>query len=182
MKTAKLLLVLSIVSVFCTGCLSTAFREGKGAAMGASGIDVQLQGSPNLEEYSNFEVGSFIDGMLNKTPGKLLKIMPGLVKSEMANYTIPMNRGGKTVVITGVVIHYDVASDAISTVFGPFEEAVVRVMLTDKATSRIIGTANCIGRSNANTNKGLEQKARGVGKAIVKWIGKHRKIQKIEDK
>ena len=180
MKFVKLLLVCTMVPLLCTGCLGTIFREGKGT-LGASGIDVELRKAPNLESYQNFETGKFTDGMLGKTPMQLLRLLPGEITSQMRQYDIPVNPRGKTILISGEVIHYDVATGAIAAVFGPLEEAVVRVTLTDKDTGKVLGIANCVGRSKANTNKGLDEKARGVGKAIIKWIGKHRKVTKLKE-
>jgi hypothetical protein len=54
--------------------------------------------------------------------------------------------------------------------FGNFEEVLARVEFVDKATNKVMGTANCIGRTAETVNVGVETKAEGLAKAIVNWI------------
>ena len=170
MKIAKLLVLMVTVSTICSGCVSTAIREGMGAGFGASGINKQLKSPGSLDGYKNFEAGTFTCDMVKQTPKGLLELLPTSIVTHLKEKNIPTGATGKTLVISGSVIHYDVADSKVSKVFGLFEEAVVRITLTDKATKKVIGISNCVGRSNANTNKGLEEKAKGVAKAIEAWI------------
>ncbi|MCD6304556.1 MAG: hypothetical protein J7M21_06305, partial [Planctomycetes bacterium] len=82
---------------------------------------------------------------------------------------LPRDPAGRTLVVRGTVIHYESAS-TLGFVIGPLEEVIVRAELVDKDTQRVLGRANCIGRTKASINAGPKQKAKGLAKAFVRWI------------
>jgi hypothetical protein len=40
----------------------------------------------------------------------------------------------------------------------------------DKDTGKVLGSANCIGRTAERVNIGVEKKAEGLSKAFIAWI------------
>jgi hypothetical protein len=174
-------LALAVCSVGCTGRI---ISEAMGKATGAKGITIVIDPISDrnhdiaLAGYSQFVLVPFTDDF-GRTPQELFRMMEGKFLREMAAKKIPNAVGlassqrGKTLLIRGKIIHYEDSTRAISQVFGPFEEVVARVELVDKASGKVLGTANCIGRSKETVNQGVEKKADGLAEAIVSWIAAH---------
>lgn len=161
------------------GCLGRAISEGVGKITGAKGITVVIEPvSPvkrdiALVEYQRFEVATFADDFGGRTPPRLIEMLPAAVESQLAKDGIINHAGGKILLIRGKIIHYEDATRATSQVFGPFEEVVARVELVDKASNRVLGVANCIGRSQETVNQGVDKKTPALAEAIAGWIAQH---------
>ncbi len=160
-----------------SGCVGRAISEGLGKVTGAKGITIvidplsQRSRDIALVEYTRFELAPFTDEF-GKTPSALLPLLKDRFERQLAARKIA-NTGGKTLLIRGKIIHYEDATRAVSQVFGPFEEVVARVELVDKSSGKVLGVANCIGRSRETVNQGVEKKADGLAEAIVSWIAAH---------
>ena len=146
-----------------------------GAATGAKGSVTVIRAlSPDekarpLAGYQRFELGKLDDRMNGQGPaglwGKVAERLPGQLRSK----GIPDRASGKTAVINGTLLHYE-GSGAMGLALGPTEFAVARVELADKASGKVLGVANCVGRTNERVNMGLDKKAEGLAKAIAEWI------------
>lgn len=160
------------------GC-SRLFAEGLGTVRGAKGIAVVIDPvSPYRKDnvlgaYTRFELGTFTDGF-GRTPREFFARLPQDLGNALAENRIPNLPGGKALVVRGRVLHYEDVGHVSSELFGPFEEVIARVELVDKATGRVLGAANCIGRSTETVNEGVDKKSAGMAKAIAEWIAQHR--------
>ncbi len=174
-------IVTSIVFLFLSitqGC-GRLISEGVGTVTGAKGTYLVLQPigegprTAPLASYTEFELLPLEADPGVRVPLMFTQNLPEkfqqcLIKEKFADGT-----RGKTLVIRGRIMHYESAGLA-GEVFGPFEEVVARTELVDKQTGKVLGVANCIGRSEETVNEGPEDKAAGLAKAIVNWIKANR--------
>lgn len=175
MKTCPYRAVLAaVIACICLsggGCVSRAIKEGMGLASGAKGIPFEIQSvsSQTLMQFDRYEVEPFTNDTGRSVPDQLVRSVPTYIRQQLADRMIPRpGAGGKTLTIRGRYIHYEFDNQITSQAFGPFEEAIARVQLVDNEV--VIGEAVCIGRSNSTTTMGIDDKARGLAKAVVKWI------------
>ena len=173
MKTLRLILLFAVVTPLCTGCLSRAIKEGAGAAFGAKGVALPVE-PPKFPEndkrfasYTNVEVGEIVDDFGGKVPRSFFPLLKNKIDELMKEKGL--KRGGKTIVVSGRIVHYEV-DNALGYAFGNFEEVVARVFLVDKATGAKLVQCSCIGRSKTTTTMGVEQKAEGMAKAVLKLL------------
>jgi len=176
MVQRKLLLVtvVALASVL-GGCAGRAIREGLGVAVGAKGVAIPIKAvstanSPRpLGQYERFELGVIHDDTNGLAPPELFTKLPGELDKQLAAKRIPNAPTGKALLIRGKVLHYE-HSGLFGQVFGPLEEVVARLELVDKADNRVLGVANCVGRTKETINLGVATKAEGLAKAIAGWI------------
>ena len=172
--TAHLALPGLVMAMAVSGC-TTFIKEGAGAAMGAKGAYMPIQpiGSTKADRplavYQRFELGKITDDIGGKTPPSLLEHLPGAFAEEIGKAKLPNQTDGKTMLIRGVIIHYESAS-TLGAAIGPLEEVVVRTEFVDKDSGKVLGTGNCIGRTTNRVNLGVKKKAEGLARAFVKWI------------
>ncbi len=169
MKNTKIILLLMAAVFMMGGCISRAAKEGIGAIKGAKGVYREVDRTGSLAAYQNFEVASFTDDFKGQAPRALLSKIPAEIQKALKKSELPVGKAGKTLLIRGSVFYFEKAG-AMGQAFGPFEEVITTVELVDKATDQVIGQAVCIGRSTQTVNMGLDKKAQGVAKAVVKWI------------
>jgi hypothetical protein len=156
------------------GC-SRAIKEGVGVARGAKGLYAPIDPvAPTdtarpLGEYQRFELGDFRDDFAGKTPTELFRLLPSEFEKQVAEKELPNVPGGRTLVARGRVLHYEDAS-LLGNAISPLEEVVARVELVDADSGRVLGVANCIGRTKETVNSGVQKKAEGLAKAIASWI------------
>ena len=124
-----------------------------------------------LGGYTQFVLGPITDGMNGRTPQQILDLLPAEFQKQLAKNKLAGLSGGKTLELRGVVLHYE-GEGLLGAILGPLEEIVVRVEMWDRDAGRKLGMANCIGRSEHRTTKGLASKAEGLAKALVAWIDK----------
>jgi hypothetical protein len=188
MRKPKLLLVLAAgVAMVAPGCVSTMITEGSGAVMGAKGTFmpiVPLVGAKvdrPLGAYTPFELGTITDDIGGQAPQEFLLCLKDAFNQQARKAGLPDGPSGKVLLIRGVVIHYE-SSSTMGFVLGPLEEAIVRAEMVDKATGKVLATANVVGRTEARVNAGPKEKADGVAKGMVKWIEsgfpEHLKVKK----
>ena len=181
-RKMSLLLIVSALAAASTGCTGRIISEAMGKATGAKGITIVIDPVSDrnrdiaLAGYSRFELAPLTDDF-GRTPPEFFRMLNGKFLREMAARKIPNANApagqGKTLLIRGKIIHYEDSTRAVSQVFGPFEEVVARIELVDKSSGKVLGTANCIGRSKETVNQGVEKKADGLAEAIVSWIAAH---------
>jgi hypothetical protein len=168
MKKMSMMVLLVVVCVGSTGCVSRAIKEGVGTVTGAKGVYAPLTETADLADYGNFEVQRFTDESNGRALKEFFAVLPMKIEEQLTKDELDTN-SGKTAVISGVTIYYEKAG-LTGQAFGPFEEAITEVTLTDKGTGQFLGKATCIGRSTQTVNQGAEKKAEGVAKGIAKWI------------
>ena len=122
-----------------------------------------------LGTYRRFELGTISDGIGGKTPSELLTYLPEAFAEQVTKAKLPSEPGGKAMLIRGTVIHYESAS-TLGFALGPLEEVIVLTEFVDAGSGKVLGRANCIGRTTARVNAGVRKKAEGLAKAFVKWI------------
>jgi len=176
MKKLTVLAVLVLAaSMLAGGCTGTIIREGAGVALGAKGTFMPIKPVAASEEdrplgaYKRFELAVLTDDIGGKTPADLLDHLSVAFKEELAKKKLPDAPGGKTLVLRGRIIHYESAS-TLGFAMGPLEEVIVRTEMVDKDSGKVLGVANCIGRTKERVNAGVKKKAEGLAKGLVAWI------------
>jgi hypothetical protein len=186
-KPALLFLLAAGVTLVAPGCFSAVIREGSGAVLGAKGTFmpiVPLIGAKvdrPLGAYSRFELGTITDEIGGQMPPEFVSLLGAAFTQQARKAGLPDIPNGRTLLLRGAVVHYESAS-TMGFVLGPLEEAIVRAEMVDKATGKVLATANCLGRTEARVNAGPQEKAEGVAKGMVKWIEsgfpEHLKVKK----
>ena len=172
------MLILVACAVLTQGCLGRAITEGVGTVRGAKGTYApikplsQIKNEPVLAAYTNFELGPIVDDIGGKTPAEFWGFLPKEFYKAMWKKKLPMQAGGKTLVIRGRVVHYESAG-TLGMAIGPLEEVIVRTELVDASTGQVLAVGNCIGRTEETVNSGVEKKAEGLAKAFAAWIDAH---------
>ncbi len=174
-RTLACLLLVVAVLALGSGCVSRLAKEGLGVATGAKGIYTPIQavsankGVRPLGLYQRFELGEITDDFGGKVPGSLLMHCRGEFENELIAKRLPNVPGGKTLLIRGRIIHYEDAG-MLGHALSPLEEVIARIELVDKDSGKVIGVANCIGRTTTSLNAGVAKKGEGLAKAIVSWL------------
>ncbi len=173
-RLSILIITLTVSLFFVEGCM-TAAKEGIGVVRGASGVYAPTllvaadKDARPLGQYRRFEIGEFVDDFGGKVPPSLLGHFRASFGEQLAKKKIPNEPAGKTLLIQGRILHYESAS-TLGVALGPLEEILARVQLVDKETGKVLGEANCIGRTTNRVNIGIDKKGQGLAKAIVSWI------------
>jgi len=173
MKRITAVMTIAVVALLAAqGCVSTAAKQAIGGVRGAKGLNAPIQssvdGAESLGAYEAFELGKITDDF-GKTPSGVLSFLPAEFAEALAEKKLPNHSGGKTLWISGKILHYEDAS-MVGTLIGGVEEVVARITFVDKATGKVLGVANCVGRSTTFPNRGPEKKAEGLARGIVSWI------------
>jgi len=169
------MLLVAAVGWFAPGCASTVLKEGAGVALGATGLYVpikplsELKDARPLGDYKCFELGEIKDDVGGRVPAEVMERLGEQFVKQLGAKKLPNDLAGKTLLVRGVIIHYE-DRDMLAFSLGPLEEIVARIELVDKAGGRVLGVANCVGRTETRTTLGPARKAEGLAKAIVAWI------------
>jgi hypothetical protein len=94
-------------------------------------------------------------------------ILPTLLEADL------FYPGGKTLLITGKIMHYTGESGlkgTISSVVGGADECVCRVQLRDADSREPIGEAMCWGEVKSALRREAKEYGRGVARGITKWL------------
>ena len=168
-KTLVTLALLGLVlsSGGCLGRIVGEAWEGTTGGSGRSQIVDPVSGS--LDGYTNFEMERFTDKTHGNVPPAFWAMLPEAFNKLAYADGLPQQAGGKTVLIRGTVIYYEIGV-LTDQVFGPLEEAVAYVELVDKDTGQTLGKVTAVGRTTKTIPMGPETKAGGLSKAIIKWI------------
>ena len=163
------------VSVVCSGCLGRMVGEGAEKTLGPKGAyweEKSLAYSKRdkaLASYTNFVLGQVKNGYGHNVPEDFFTVFPDEFEKALEKSKLPNVESGKTLVVNVTVIHYETA-DETDNVLGPLEQVVAKVQLMDKATNKVLAYGNVVGRTGKTVGLGVEWKARGLAKGIVKWI------------
>ena len=171
-----ILLLAALPGAFhCLGCSQAAsealgLRGPKGTvALVQSVSDGQAE---TLTEYRRIELGTVTDDTGGNLPADFMGHFQRHFAEKLARSHLPDESAGRTLIARGRILHYE-ESELFGKIFGPLEEVIARIDLVDKETGRVLGTANCIGRTKERINLGVEKKAEGLAKSIVSWIERY---------
>ena len=168
------LAAVATAGLLLAGC-TRAVKETVGLGRGAKGVYAEVQpvgvtkDDKPLGAYGRFEMAQPADDTGGKTPPEFYGLLETEFGKQLADSGLPDRPGANTLVVRVTILHFELAG-ALGHAFGPFEEVVTRVELVDKNSGRVLGRANCIGRSTETVNKGVPKKAEGLARAIVQWI------------
>ena len=183
--------LLSIVLLWCLvytgGCYSRVAKEALYGIKGADGRSVIIQGRQHeismlASQYGSFKIGEIkndigsagndlflatlpkaLNEILSYRDASFGETLEGKDKQELGPFlTGPPN---KTLLITGVLIHYDLG-DLLDKIAGPMQEAICRIEIRDADTNKLLVEVNCVGRAKSSFRKGPEELAEGVAKAV----------------
>jgi hypothetical protein len=170
MKISRTLFLACLGLGVLPGCLGRAISETAGKIEGPKGnYSTVARLNTSLAGYTRFEVGTVRDDTGGHMPAELPGMLPEKVQAELARRGLPDDPGGRTAVIRCSILHYE-DSTLFANVFGPLEEVIARVELVDKPSGRVLGSANCVGRTRETVNLGVEKKAEGLAVGIAKYI------------
>ena len=170
------ILALAISAVGLTGCKGRLAREGIGYFRGAEGAVTPLQAqwsdpkSQPLAPYTQYELGQFTDAMLGQTPPELFEELRAAWDEALVDQKLLSVPGGKKLLVEGEIIHFEDSTRTLDVMISPFGEVVARVRLIDAQSGQVLAEGNCVGRAKEAVNLGVDKKARGLAKAIAKWI------------
>ncbi len=173
-KSAITILALSAVMSFAMGC-GRLINEGVGVVVGPRGVYSPLEPLPDaadarpLADYQRFELGHFRQDAAGGTPPALFALLPGEFARQVRQHDLPDVRGGKTAIVSGHILHYEEAN-IFGHAFGPVEQVVARVELTDAETGQLLAAALCIGRNEETLTSSVRDRTAGLAKAIASWI------------
>ena len=161
-------LLLTVASLAGAGC--TAASE---TVHGIRGADYEFKPvqpiDRSLGEYRRFELAPFTDDTGGRTPREFFEYLPGAFQTALYKWKLPNESGGRALLIRGKVLHFESQSTGAMLV-DPMEEVLARVELVDRRSGKVLGVANCIGRSKARVTMGTKNLAEGMGRAIADWI------------
>ncbi|HOD80182.1 MAG: hypothetical protein BWX88_00433 [Planctomycetes bacterium ADurb.Bin126] len=163
--TASMMMALSFTSV---GCMGRLFREGLGAATGASGKVVENGPPVNLTKYKSLHIQPLTLAPGLQAPADLTDVIQGDFVAAATNrgFTLDGKPGLK---LAGEIIHYETSS-TVDTAIGPLAEVIVRAKLIDAQSGQVVAQANLVGRSKATSSSGARNVSGGAGKALGKWL------------
>jgi hypothetical protein len=174
-KVLGQILLAVMVMVFCSGCLGRMVGEGAEKTLGPKGAYWQEKSlayskkDKVLASYTNFVLGKVRNDFGRNVPRDFFTLFPDEFEKALDKAKLPNVENGKTLVVNVTVIHYETA-DETDNVLGPLEQVVARVQLVDKGTNKVLAYGNVVGRTGKSVGLGVEWKARGLAKGIVKWI------------
>ena len=164
------------VAIMAAGCTGRIFGEGAEAAFGPKGKYWQekplgaFAGDKPLAAYTHFKLGTVSNAYGRNVPESFFDEFTREFDKELARAKhLPKNPSGKTLVVNAAVLHYEKA-DLTDNIFGPHEEVVARVEMLDQSSGKVLGIGNAVGRTTKTVGLGVQNKAEGLAKGIVKWI------------
>ncbi len=176
MKRARVwpLAVLVGLAMWSPGCMGRLVGEGAEKALGPKGDyweEQPLAASKKLkvlDGYGRFELGTVQNDFGRHLPPDFISKFKAEFAKQLRESRLAQAPPGKTLVFNVALIHYEVA-DTTDNVLGPLEQVVARVTLADKDTQQVLATGNAIGRTGKTVGLGVDWKARGLAKALLKW-------------
>ncbi len=150
------------------GCVGRLISEGAGTVIGASGKVVYIARSRDLHQYKGLTIESLVVSPGLPTPGNVTMLVRQQIVDEIDKRGLKAT-GQPGLKLRAEIIHYETGG-VVDTAIGPLEEMVVRTKLIDAQSGAVLTEANLIGRSKATTSSGPENLARGVGRALDRWL------------
>ena len=158
------------------GCVGRVVGEGAEKTLGPKGAYWQEKplaagkDAKPLGVYKRFELGTVKNDFGKNVPSDLIPKFREEFAKELKEAKLPEEAAGKTLLINVTIIHYE-SADTTDNVLGPLEQVVAHVEMVDKDSQQVLASGNAIGRTGKTVGMGVDWKARGLAKALVKWIG-----------
>jgi hypothetical protein len=185
----RTLLSISLIGslLFLPGCMGRLIGEGAETALGPKG-DYWEQKSvasrkdhKSLLKYQQFELGSVKNEIGRLLPPEFIGMFRKEFSDQLDKSNLPNTGRGKTLLVDVSIVHYEKA-DMTDNVFGPLEQVVARVKLVDKDSGKVLAVGNAIGRTGKTVGMGVDNKAEGLAKGLVKWISDYYPKPEKEEK
>lgn len=168
-NTLKLTAGLALVLALCLagmGCMGVVAKPVMGAVTGAK---ASFQPLGPIEPVAGAFTEVAIEPFGNDVPNLVPEEFPGLVAGELTKSAdggkllakAPAGAARKVLTIRGRYIQYQ-----------PKAEAVARIELVDTDANKVFATANCVSHGDTMTNRGTGSLAKGLAKAIRKFVRK----------
>ncbi len=171
----KRIALAGLAMIMCSGCMGRIIGEGAEKTLGPKGAYweekrlAQSKKQKVLAPYTQFVLGKVTNEYGSNVPPDFFNLFPTEFEKNIVESKLPNDTRGKTLVINVAVIHYETA-DMTDNVLGPLEQVVARVQLVDKATNNVLAYGNVIGRTGKTVGLGVDKKAEGLARGIVKWL------------
>ena len=157
------------------GCVGRLVGEGAEKTMGPKGDYWETKPAAAskrtkaLASYGRIELGAINNEIGRNLPPDFISKFKAEFAKQLRESKLPKDASGKTLVINVDVIHYENA-DMSDNVFGPLEQVVARINILDKESQQVLAAGNAIGRTGKTLGMGVDWKARGLAKALIKWV------------
>jgi hypothetical protein len=177
MKHAICLAILAALAgglVSSGGCMR-AIGEGAEKTLGPKGD--YFEESPlapsktekALAGYTELKLGKLTNEFPRNTPPEFARLFALEFEKQANEAGLGGMTAGKTLLANVAIIHYEHA-DMADNILGPLEQVVARVELVDADSGAVLGAGNVIGRTGKSVGLGVDWKARGLAKGIIKWV------------
>jgi hypothetical protein len=167
--------LLACLAFLSQGCVGRVVGEGAEKTLGPKGVyweEKPVAASHKtkaLGEYRKFELGTVKNSYGKNVPPDFVSKFRAEFSKQLHESKLPKEGTGKTLLINVDLIHYEIA-DTSDNILGPLEQVVARVELVDNDTQQVIASGNAVGRTGKSVGVGVEWKARGLAKALIKWV------------
>ncbi len=186
-RNALWMSLLAGLALGSTGCTGRLIGEALEKALGPKGayweekpLATEKDAKP-LAAYRAFEIGTVSNEYGKHVPADFTEKLRAEFAKQLAESHLPNDGAGKTLIFNVRVIHYEVA-DMTDNVLGPLEQVVAHVELVDKDSQAVLASGNAIGRTGKTVGLGVDWKARGLAKALIKWASAYYPKEEGEDK
>ena len=167
--------LLACLAFLSQGCVGRVVGEGAEKALGPKGVYWEEKAvavnhkTKALGVYQRIELGTVKNSYGKNVPPDFITKFRAEFTKQLQESKLPKEASGKTLLLNVDIIHYEVA-DTSDNVLGPLEQVVAHVDLVDKDTQQVVGSGNAVGRTGKSVGLGVEWKARGLAKALIKWV------------
>ncbi len=180
MRTKRLLTVFGVagLAMLSTGCMGRLVGEGAEKALGPKGAfweEKPVAARPEvkaLASYRNFKLGEVKNVFGKHVPSDFIQQFRVQFAEQLRASHLPKDPSGKTLLFNVSIIHYETA-DMTDNVLGPLEQVVAHVELVDQQSGTVLASGNAVGRTGKTVGLGVEWKARGLAKALLKWASEY---------
>ena len=188
MQTRRSLWVLLLAGLIlpAQGCMGRLIGEGAEKALGPKGVyweEKPLAASKDagpLAAYRSFELGQVTNGYGKNVPPTFIEKFKAEFANQLQASRLPNDGAGKTLLFNVGILHYETA-DTADNVLGPLEQVVAHVDLVDKESQAVLASGNAVGRTGKTVGLGVDWKARGLAKALIKWALAYTPKEAAED-
>jgi hypothetical protein len=168
------------------GCMGRLVGEGAEKALGPKGEYWETKRAAAskrtkvLASYRRIELGTVNNEIGANLPADFISKFKAEFAKQLRESKLPKDASGKTLVINVDVIHYENA-DMGDSVLGPLEQVVARINMLDKESQQVLAAGNAIGRTGKTVGMGVDWKARGLAKALIKWVSDYSSMDEDSD-
>ena len=157
----------------CCGC-GTAAKQALHTVMGATGkfYEVKVVDPAALAGYRRIRVDRFTNDLGSMLPANVITEVNDKVPAAIVDTDL-FGDSGKVIAVRGTIVHYtgrSALTGGVGSIIGGGEVCVCRVRLVDGESDKLVGEAVCWGTVKSAVRLGTGELAKGVGKAVAKWL------------